>query len=432
LNFFTHLYKFIKWLTITSLRIYYPDTTIVNRKNLKHKRPGILVSNHPNTLIDPLIAAKEIPMIVHFLANAGLFKTRFQNWLFNKLYCIPIERPEDVGGRPLQNQRSFARCDNFLGNGGCLYIAPEGTSYVERTLRPIKTGTARIALSAAKKKNFDLDLYISPVGINYEALNYFRTKVFVNVGEPIRVKDYQTQYELNPVAAARQLTNDLEEELLRLLISTKDEEEDRLLRQLELLAQHEQPLDAEQHFLRTKKTLRALRSQAQENPDAYRQLISQADAYFYKLQQLKTADRAVRKKPGHGLKDYAGLIAGFPVFLLGGVSHLIPVSIILWLVRKLNLYVGYNTTAKMLSGLVFLPIFYVLQTYLVYLAIGLIPALLYLLTIYPTGSYAWKWYKNYEKYKEDMRARPAREALLQQREELTQAIEDFLKVPLNG
>lgn len=430
MNFLTYLYHFFKWLTFIALRIYYPDSTIVNRENLKHKRPNILVSNHPNTLIDPLIVAKEIPMIVHFLANASLFKTRFQSWLFNHLYCIPIERPEDVDGRPLKNHNSFARCDAFLGNGGCLYIAPEGTSYVERTLRPIKTGTARIALSAAVKKNFDLDLYIHPVGINYEALNYFRTKVFVNVGNPIAIKDYKAQYELDPIGTVRQLTKDLEEELSSLLISTKNEEEDHLLRQLEELAQNEQPLDAEQHFVRTKKHLQAIREQAQENPGIYQKIIAKANAYFNELKQHSVSDRSVYAAANRSFKDYAILLTGLPISLLGIISHLIPVSLILRIVRKTNLYVGYNTTAKILLGLIVFPVFYLLQTYLVAIAIGYFPALLYLITIYPTGSFAWNWLKKVETYREDRRVRPLKKALLQDRQGLTQAIHSFLQSPL--
>ena len=424
------LYQFLKWLTITSLRIYYPDTTIINKEHLKHKRPSILVSNHPNTLIDPVITACEIPMMVHFLAFAGLFRTPFLNWLFSFLYCIPIQRYEDTNGEPLNNKSSFDRCDDFLGDGGCLYIAPEGVSFVERKLRRIKTGTARIALSAAAKKNFDLDLYIYPVGINYEALNYFRTKIFINVGTPIKIKGYQAQYEIDPITAVRQLSKDLEEELSRLLISSKDEEEDHLLRQLEILSQNEQPLEAEPHFHRTKRLISVIREQQQEAPSAYQQLINQANTYFDQLKQYRTSDRSVYNTPTYSIKDYAALIAGFPIFLLGSISHLLPVGITLLAVRMKNLYVGYNTTAKIIFGLVVFPIFYLLQTYLVATSIGMIPALVYLLTVYPTGSYAWGWHKKYKRYKEDKRVRPVRKALLQNRQDLKQAIHNFLKISL--
>ena len=104
---------------------------------------------------------------VAFLANASLFASSFANWFLSQ-YCVPIQRKTDVANKNVDNDKSFERCDAFLSNGGCLYIAPEGTSDMERRLRPIKTGTARIALSAEAKNAFQLGLKIIPVGLTYD------------------------------------------------------------------------------------------------------------------------------------------------------------------------------------------------------------------------------------------------------------------------
>jgi 1-acyl-sn-glycerol-3-phosphate acyltransferase len=128
-------------------------------------------------MLDPLNAAEEIQTEVFFLANAGLFKNPVAGWILRKLYCIPIQRYEDTGGKPLNNKASFEQAIRHLAQGGCLYIAPEGTSYVNRRLRKLKTGTARIAFATESSHDFQLGLCILPVGLNYSDPTQFRSQL---------------------------------------------------------------------------------------------------------------------------------------------------------------------------------------------------------------------------------------------------------------
>ncbi len=148
------LYFFFKCLVWIVLKIYNPFTYVLGRQNLRQKGPLIVISNHPNTLLDPLHVAIRLPRYVYFLANASLFKNPIIGWILNQLYCIPVQRTQDTNGKPLDNKDAFNRSNDFLSRGGCLYVAPEGTSWMEKRLRPLKTGTARIALSFESDKKF--------------------------------------------------------------------------------------------------------------------------------------------------------------------------------------------------------------------------------------------------------------------------------------
>ncbi|MEZ4983244.1 MAG: 1-acyl-sn-glycerol-3-phosphate acyltransferase [Saprospiraceae bacterium] len=132
------------------------------------KEPCLLVSNHPNTLLDPLIPAEFARKQVFFLANAGLFAGTFQNWFLALFIVFRFYRPQDKGYNSGKNKGSFEKAENHLLKDGCLYVAPEGTSYIERRLRPMKTGTARIALQTLERSEFKKDIFILPVGLNYE------------------------------------------------------------------------------------------------------------------------------------------------------------------------------------------------------------------------------------------------------------------------
>ena len=83
---------------ILTIRIFYSKYTVINGDRLKFKNPAIVISNHPSTLMDPLNVGISVPKQVSFLANASLFKSPVTGTFLNQ-YCIPIERPKDVGGR---------------------------------------------------------------------------------------------------------------------------------------------------------------------------------------------------------------------------------------------------------------------------------------------------------------------------------------------
>ena len=403
------IYRFLKWIVQTCLRIYYPNTTYIHPERFDFKRPTILISNHPNTLLDPLNAAIKVPMIVHFLANASLFKGWFQSWFFNTFYCIPIERPQDTNGRPISNQNSFAQCDAFLGRGGCLYIAPEGTSFLERKLRPIKTGTARIALSAEAKKDFKLGLKIQAVGLTYEQANHFRSRVTVNAGLPIEVSKYQEAYQKDKIAAVRELTQDLENHLGQLIINVHDEEEDQLLLKIDTLLRNSNPLAEEPHFYRSQKVLARLQKIRKDDTERYRQINKQAQTYFHELDQRGTTDKVIISPIRSVLLYLFKLLLGLPLFLYGLINNALPLTISLLILKYSKVYIGYNSTVKVISGLVFFPLFYLLQTILVndYIEGGPFVTM-YLVSLYPSGIFAWKWWQKFKHLYANQRAKNVR------------------------
>lgn len=348
-----------------SLRLYYPKADLLNLQRLKYKGGSILVSNHPNTLIDPLNAASRVPKIVHFLANASLFGTPFTNWFFNTFFCIPVERPQDTKGKPINNQAAFAKSHRFLASGGCLFIAPEGGSEMGRRVRPFKTGTARIALGAEAKADFKLGLRILPVGLSYEHPERFRSHMIVNACEPILVSDYADLYRENTIAAARELTKDLEERVRNAAIDTQSPEEDKAILAMEQLLRNSQPVSGSEHFKRTKKLIEAYREWATHDPEKHAAFGSQLDAYQAQLQTQRTTDKAVARPQPLLLLRVLAFSLLVPFFAYGFINNLLPFTAVWWVSRKLDLYTGYQTTVRILAGLLFFPLAWAIQTIVV-------------------------------------------------------------------
>lgn len=360
------IYHFLKLVVRVSVWVFYAKMTVIHRERGNFTNPCIVVSNHPSTVLDPLNAAVRIDRIVFFLANASLFKIKFFAWLLNHLYCIPIERYEDTGGKPLNNKASFEKSTQHLKKGGCMYIAPEGTSYVQRRLRKLKTGTARIAFTAESLYDFQLGLTILPIGLNYSDPTQFRSTLLTIFGEPIRVADFKNEWETDAFEGVRKLTDHLEEKLSALIIDTQDEEEDKLLKALEVILQNKHALSPLDDFRRSKTMLDRLRREKVADPARYGKLSETAAAYFQKLKTLKLGDKVAHRRVHVSAPGILGLVLAQPLFLLGYLSHFLPAFFAKKINDWLNDDIHWMPTYKYVAGLVTFPLLWGLQIWLVH------------------------------------------------------------------
>mgnify|MGYP002635383737 FL=1 len=188
------LYRLIKVLVGIGIRLYYREIRVKNRKNIPLDEPLIIIANHPNTLMDAWMIGYICPRPIHFMAKGTLFNSKFKLKLLSSLNMIPINRVGEGKTDGVSNQNSFQACYDILEAGKTLVIFPEGSSYQERHLRDLKSGTARIALEAVKRKEGQLDVKILPMGLNYTQAEKFRSRVLVDIGEPMSTKDYLADY----------------------------------------------------------------------------------------------------------------------------------------------------------------------------------------------------------------------------------------------
>lgn len=414
------LYEFLKILSKIAIGVFYHPVTVINREKVNVPNPAILLSNHPNTLFDPLNIGIRIKRQLYFLANSGMFASKFGNWFFSNVHCIPIQRKSDK--HAVNNKDSFKKASDFLTNGGLLYVAPEGESEVVRRLRPLKSGTARIALSTEAQNNWELGLLILPSGTTYQTPNYFRTASVVVGGDPIRVSDYRAAYEKDSFAAARQLTRDIRERMLPLIVHTEDDEQEELLSQIETLYRQENPLSPKADFFRSQVLVKELQNTKSSDLSLYNKLKDTVNQLFTNTINKNTNVEAVSQfQQGYSIwYQLFLLIIGFPLFIYGFINNALATLIPILITRKLNLYHGYSSTVKALTGLFTFAIFWSIQTYLVYhFTDSFWAALMYLLTLYPLGLLAWEYFQFSQQFRMNWRFRQLqpeqREALITER-----------------
>ena len=161
-------------------------------ERIPRDRPVVFVLNHPNGLLDPIVLRVATGRATRFLAKSTLFGNPLGRLAMDAFGSIPVYRAHEAGARgkdASRNDESFARCRAALARGEALALFPEGTSHSDPQLRPLKTGAARIALSAEREvadAGGRLGAVIVPVGLFYERKALFRSRVLLDRGRAAR------------------------------------------------------------------------------------------------------------------------------------------------------------------------------------------------------------------------------------------------------
>ncbi|MCK0130644.1 lysophospholipid acyltransferase family protein [Flavobacteriaceae bacterium F08102] len=181
------------------LLFFYKKIIVVGKENIPKKGAVLLVSNHKNALLDPLLIATHTSRSLHFLTRASAFKIPFVKWLLSTVNMLPIYRMRDGKASLAKNEAIFNYCFNLLHKGQTLLIFPEGTHDIRRLVRPLSKGFTRITFGVLEKHP-DLPLSIIPVGLNYSDARLFGESVSIRFGEPINVNNYYHPEDLNNAA----------------------------------------------------------------------------------------------------------------------------------------------------------------------------------------------------------------------------------------
>ncbi len=224
-SFLLRLLHFIFGIVII---IFFRRIELYNSENLPKKSGLIFVSNHPNALIDPMLLFVALPRKIAFLAKSTLFKMPVVGFLIKAVGALPLYRQQDAGQDVSKNQATFALTRELLKNGGAIAIFPEGVSHDSPKLLPLKTGAARIGLGAVSvgKNPSSLDLKIVPVGLFYTNKMTFRSEALLHFGEPIGVLPVDLDDDGQPdKESVRNLTQQIEDALRQVTINAESDSE---------------------------------------------------------------------------------------------------------------------------------------------------------------------------------------------------------------
>jgi len=181
--------NFLNRLVKTALWFYFSEIKVKGKWKDYKDVPIIIVANHQNALLDPLLIATFINLKPYFLSRASVFKNPIIAKIMAFIRMVPVFRIRDGFGSISGNKTSFSFCETVLKNQGKILVFPEGSHSLRRQVRPLSKGFTRI-VSVALLNDPEMDLKILPIGINYQAHQKSGSKVLLDIGEPISAKQY--------------------------------------------------------------------------------------------------------------------------------------------------------------------------------------------------------------------------------------------------
>lgn len=176
------LFAPIPWILRLVVATHFRRMRVRHRERFPAAGPVVLVVNHPATWMDVAVLVAALGRKLHFLALENLFRPLPRGWVLCLFGALPVAQQGDPAARSLRNARTFERCRALLARGEVVAVFPEGVSAGDRSVGPLRTGAARIALEHIANGG---TLALIPAGIHYADRTAFRSEVVLSVGRPL-------------------------------------------------------------------------------------------------------------------------------------------------------------------------------------------------------------------------------------------------------
>lgn len=176
------LFLLIKLYARFCIKIYCRKIIVNKPDYLRLNGPVLFAANHPNSFLDGIILTTLLEENLYSLARGDAFKQPRVRKLLHWMHLLPVYRTSEGVENLGHNYTTFNACHEVFAAGGQVMIFSEGRCINEWHLRPLKKGTARLAISTWEK---GIDLTVIPVGFNYNQFRNFGKNVFINFGKPV-------------------------------------------------------------------------------------------------------------------------------------------------------------------------------------------------------------------------------------------------------
>ncbi len=316
--------------------------------------PVLIVANHPNSLLDPMLVAAAAGRPVRFLAKAPLFDDPKVAWLMRLSRSIPVHRRQDNPSLVARNTEMFRAVHAALVDGAAVAIFPEGISHSAPSLAEIKTGAARIALGAELAGA--VGLQIIPVGIDLRDKARFRSHARVHIGSPV---DWQDLFGrgADDSDAVSTLTERIEAALRAITVNLDAWHDAPIVEAAIDIWEAADPArgDPETRVERRDITTRILARVRAEAEAEATDLIGDVERHHRRLMRLGLEPADLQ--PGAGpVGTLSRLLLWLPLALIvggiGWLAWLVPYRLTGWLVDRIRLEPDTRATWKLMLGAV--------------------------------------------------------------------------------
>jgi glycerol-3-phosphate O-acyltransferase / dihydroxyacetone phosphate acyltransferase len=406
--------------------------------------PVLVVANHPNALLDPLIIFRITGRVARPLAKEPLFKHPLIGPVLKALGGLPVYRKQDHPDQMHQNERTFDAAVAALHEGHAVQIYPEGQSHSQPHLTPLKTGAARIAFKAEADANWQLGLKIVPVGLTYARKTFFRGRAVAVIGEAFEIAQWKTSYETDPIAAVKALTDTFTQKLEALTLTLTENEDAELIDSAERLYAREKGLatwrEADglgERLPRMQAFARGLAWLRTNDPARHRKLERSVKRYRSLSRTLGASEGDVPPSYPVGsvlryiTREAFMILVGLPLAALGMIFWYPPYALNRFIVSRINVEETGVATYKLGLSMLLMPLTLIVWSAIAFFYFG-IRGLIFALIVLPTvGLALHRWGARWDRVAQDTRlffnvtAHPrTRQKLAAQRAELVREFDD--------
>lgn len=223
------LYRCLKIMARLALPVFCRKLVINKPPILKSKGPLLLASNHPNSFLDAVILDLLFEQPVWSLARGDAFKGKLISRILASLNILPVYRTSEGVENLSENYKTFDACIRIFKQNGVILIFSEGKCINEWHLRPLKKGTARLAIKAWED---NIPLRVLPVGINYSSFKRFGKNIILNFGEIISKDDFN--FKESDGAKNQAFNNLLQQQLEQLVLEIPKNDKEKQSALLEI------------------------------------------------------------------------------------------------------------------------------------------------------------------------------------------------------
>ncbi|MDE3245484.1 MAG: 1-acyl-sn-glycerol-3-phosphate acyltransferase, partial [Acidobacteriota bacterium] len=329
-------------------------------RTLRVEGPGLpdgavlLVLNHPNGLLDPLVVSALVKPVPRFLAKSTLWNILLLRPFLALFQAIPVERAQDISdpeSRARATARAFEAVHRAIGERNRVGLFPEGISHGNAQLAQLKTGAARMALSSPVKPA------LVPAGLVYGQRELFRHNALLRLGDAIEYGDLFS--EGDDPAAVKALTERIRQALLPLTLHGPGDALQRLAEDLAwLLAEApKERADLEALRSRSQALISSLADLNEEERTSLRSRVDEAKGWLE--EQGLRPDQVGFSYPGARVRAWMGkaLLHHATALFIAPAALLFwpPYRFTAWLTHRLTDEVDVIATYKLIGGLLFLP-----------------------------------------------------------------------------
>lgn len=364
---FSRLLKYI--IPPFSFRVFFRRIFYSNLKKVPLEKPLLFVGNHQNSFMDGILVGSYLPQPLHFLMRADMFRKPFARFCLRELNVAPVYRIEEGIENVHKNLETFIGIYSILKDNGNLVVFSEGICVQEKRLQKLRKGTARMAFGAEEK--YGLDVHIVPVGINYTYPSKFRKEVMINFHDPFSIKELKDDYKANPAKALLAFNEKVDASLRKEVIIIEDPENDWLAEHLLIMERNNYVLplfqwrfDTDDRRMLEKAVCEKINYISKTSKESLDSLTLKVKTYSDLLANNRLRDENFARKLDYGFLRYLAIVAGFPVFIAGYLSNLIPFIVPRFICDKLIKDLRFYSSVYVSSGtvlyLIYFPVLLVL------------------------------------------------------------------------